>query len=142
MSAAVPVTGQPSPRAVQQGHPSITLAVIVSFMLLIGIDSTVVNMALPHVETALGFTNATLSWVLNAYTLAFGGLLLLGGRLGDVFGRRDIFLIGVIVFTVASLFAGLATTSEMAAGRPGGPRGGGRAGRPEHHGADRDQLRG
>jgi EmrB/QacA subfamily drug resistance transporter len=110
VSATAPAAGQSSSQAAA-GHPSVTLAVIVSFMLLIGIDSTIVNMALPHVQAALGFTTATLSWVLNAYTLAFGGLLLLGGRFGDVFGRRNVFLAGVIVFTAASLLGGLATTS-------------------------------
>ena len=63
------------------------------------LDATVVNVALPHIDADLGFGPASLSWVLNAYTLAFGGLLLLGGRLGDVFGRRRLFVIGLAVFT-------------------------------------------
>ena len=74
------------------------------------LDATVVNVALPHIQTDLGFTAAGLSWVLNAYTLAFGGLLLLGGRLGDVFGRLRTFEVGLAIFTVASLLGGLATT--------------------------------
>ena len=73
-------------------------------------DATVVNVALPHIDDALDFGPAGLSWVLNSYTLAFGGLLLLGGRLGDVFGRRRTFEIGLAVFTIASLAGGLAQT--------------------------------
>ena len=76
------------------------------------LDATVVNVALPQIDADLGFGPASLSWVLNAYTLAFGGLLLLGGRLGDVFGRRRLFLGGVAVFTLASLLGGLAQTPE------------------------------
>ena len=76
------------------------------------LDATVVNVALPHIDAALDFGPAGLSWVLNAYTLAFGGLLLLGGRLGDVFGRRRTFEIGLAVFTLASLAGGLAPDPE------------------------------
>ncbi|MFB8174238.1 MFS transporter [Kitasatospora purpeofusca] len=105
-------TAQPLSHAEpQQERTGITLAVIVSFMLLVGVDSTIVNMALPHVQDSLHFSTASLSWVLNAYTLAFGGLLLLGGRLGDVFGRRSVFTAGVLVFTAASLLGGLAASS-------------------------------
>ena len=74
------------------------------------LDATVVNVALPHIQTDLGFTPAGLSWVLNAYTLAFGGLLLLGGRLGDVFGRLRTSRSASAIFTVASLLGGLATS--------------------------------
>jgi EmrB/QacA subfamily drug resistance transporter len=86
----------------------LVLAVIVSCQLLLGIDATIVNVALPRVSTALHFAPADLAWVLNAYTIAFAGLLLLGGRLGDVFGRRRMFVTGVLVFTGASLAAALA----------------------------------
>ena len=72
------------------------------------LDATVVNVALPRIDADLGFGPAALSWVLNAYTLAFGGLLLLGGRLGDVFGRRRVFEIGLAVFTLGSVVGGLA----------------------------------
>ena len=78
--------------------------------LMLVLDATVVNVALPRIDADLGFGPASLSWVLNAYTLAFGGLLLLGGRLGDVLGRLRIFEIGLAVFTVASLLGGLAQT--------------------------------
>jgi MFS family permease len=76
--------------------------------MMVGLDATVVNVALPHIQTALHFTPAGLAWVFNAYTLAYGGLLLLGGRAGDLFGRRRLFLAGVLVFTGSSLLAGLA----------------------------------
>ncbi|HTJ38484.1 MAG TPA: MFS transporter [Dactylosporangium sp.] len=99
-----------APPTTDKGN-GLTLAIILSFMLLIGVDSTIVNMALPQLKESLGFSTADLSWVLNAYTLTFGGLLLLGGRLGDVLGRRSVFVAGVLVFTLASLLGGLATTS-------------------------------
>ncbi|HTJ38157.1 MAG TPA: MFS transporter [Dactylosporangium sp.] len=86
----------------------LALAVIVSCQLLLGIDATIVNVALPGVSAALRFAPADLAWVLNAYTIAFAGLLLLGGRLGDVLGRRRMFVTGVLVFTAASLAAALA----------------------------------
>src|SRR3954466_14533740 len=89
---------------------AIGLGVVLVAQLMLVLDATVVNVALPHIQADLGFTPAGLSWVLNAYTLAFGGLLLLGGRLGDVFGRLRIFEIGLAVFTVASLLGGLATS--------------------------------
>ncbi|WP_370357556.1 MFS transporter [Catenulispora sp. MAP12-49] len=77
------------------------------------LDATIVNIALPKIQTSLKFTDANLSWVLNAYTLAFGGLLLLGGRAGDILGRRRMFVSGVILFTVASFIGGLAVDSTM-----------------------------
>ncbi|MDI2125716.1 MFS transporter [Yinghuangia seranimata] len=98
--------GADAPRVRQR--PGLALAVITGSMLLIGIDVTVVNLALPDMSAALDLSPTASSWVLNAYTLVFGGLLLLGGRLGDVFGRRRMFVAGVAVFTLASLLAGLA----------------------------------
>lgn len=89
-------------------RPGLALAAIVSFTLLIGLDSSIVNVALPILQEPLGFSTTGLSWVLNAYTLTFGGLLLLGGRLGDVLGRRRVYVAGILVFTVSSLLAGLA----------------------------------
>ncbi|UDY23162.1 MFS transporter [Nocardioides sp. Kera G14] len=88
------------------------LYIVLLAQLMIVLDATIVNVALPHIAT-LGFGPASLSWVLNAYTLAFGGLLLLGGRLGDVLGRRRIFLTGVAVFTVFSFVGGLAADPTM-----------------------------
>ena len=90
----------------------LALALILTVQLMLVLDATVVNVALPHVQSDLGFSPAGLSWVLNAYALAFGGLLLLGGRLGDVFGRRRTFTTGLAIFTLASLLGGLAQSSE------------------------------
>lgn len=84
------------------------LLVIAGAQLMVVLDSTIVNVALPHIQTALHFTPTSLTWVLNAYTLAFGGLLLLGGRLGDVLGRRRMFMVGVSLFTLGSVLAGVA----------------------------------
>jgi EmrB/QacA subfamily drug resistance transporter len=89
---------------------SVVLAVILSCQLMVVLDSTIVNVALPDMKTALHFSDAQLSWVLNAYTLTFGGLLLLGARAGDLLGRRMTFLVGIAVFTLASLVGGFATT--------------------------------
>jgi len=90
----------------------IALVILCTGMLMIVLDATVVNVALPRIDADLTFGPASLSWVLNAYTLAFGGLLLLGGRLGDVFGRRRMFLGGVALFTLASFAGGLAQSPE------------------------------
>jgi EmrB/QacA subfamily drug resistance transporter len=79
--------------------------------LMVVLDMTVVNIALPHIATGLHFTAASLSWVMNGYALAFGGLLLLGGRAGDILGRRRVFVAGIALFTVASLAGGLATSA-------------------------------
>jgi EmrB/QacA subfamily drug resistance transporter len=95
------------------GRAATGIAIVLVAQLMFVLDATVVNVALPQIDTALGFGPASLSWVLNAFTLAFGGLLLLGGRLGDVFGRRRMFLAGLSVFALASLLGGLAQTPEM-----------------------------
>ena len=81
--------------------------------LMIVLDVTIVGVALPSIREDLGFTESSLAWVVNAYLIVFGGFLLLGGRLGDLFGHRRLFLIGISSFTVASLACGLATTQEM-----------------------------
>jgi EmrB/QacA subfamily drug resistance transporter len=78
--------------------------------LMIVLDTTIVNVALPSIRTDLGFSETSLAWVVNAYLLTFGGFLLLGGRLGDLFGHRRLFLSGIAVFTTASLACGLSTT--------------------------------
>lgn len=89
-------------------HAAISLAVILTVQLMLVLDVTVVNIALPQMQVALHFSQSNLSWVLNAYLLTFGGLLLLGGRMGDLFGRRRLFIGGVTLFTLASLSGGLA----------------------------------
>jgi EmrB/QacA subfamily drug resistance transporter len=85
--------------------------VIAASQLMIVLDATIVNIALPHIQGALHFSTTSLSWVLNAYTLTFGGLLLLGGRAGDILGRRRVFITGILLFSLASLLGGLATSS-------------------------------
>src|SRR5215475_4047613 len=92
-------------------QPAATLLVIATCYLMVVLDTTVVNVALPNIQTALHFSGTGLSWVLNAYMLTFGGLLLLGGRAGDILGRRRVLVAGVTVFSVASLLGGLATSA-------------------------------
>ena len=89
------------------------LAVILTTQLMVVLDATVVTIALPRIQDALGFRSADLSWVQNAYALAFGGLMLLGARAGDILGRRRVFLTGIGVFTLASLLGGLAQTAGL-----------------------------
>src|SRR6516225_6862607 len=88
----------------------IALAIMLGAQLMIILDMAVVNIALPHIQSSLHFSATSLSWVLNGYTLTSGGLLLLGGRAGDILGRRRMFMAGISVFTLASLAGGLATT--------------------------------
>jgi EmrB/QacA subfamily drug resistance transporter len=92
-------------------HPAVALAVIAASQLMVVLDVTIVNIALPQIQRSLGFATTDLSWVLNAYTLTFGGLLLLGGRAGDILGRRRVFVAGILLFTLASLLGGLATSA-------------------------------
>src|SRR5215204_854924 len=84
--------------------------------LMIVLDSTIVNVALPSIREDLGFSETSLAWVVNAYLLTFGGFLLLGGRLGDLFGYRRLFLVGITLFTLASLGCGLASSQEFLVG--------------------------
>jgi len=120
LSATSPDTGQTrvvsnaaaSSATVSAGPPrrlGLALAVIATAQLMVVLDATIVNVALPHVQNALHFSGANLEWVVNAYALAFGGLLLLGGRSGDLLGRRRIFIAGILLFTLASLLGGFAT---------------------------------
>src|SRR2546430_11907237 len=80
---------------------------------MIVLDTTIVNVALPSIRTDLHFNESSLAWVVNAYMLFFGGFLLLGGRLGDLYGHRRIFLAGIALFTVASFGAGLSPSQPM-----------------------------
>jgi EmrB/QacA subfamily drug resistance transporter len=91
----------------------LTLVVLCAGFLMIVLDSTVVNVALPSIQDDLDFSQASLAWVVNAYLIAFGGLLLLAGRLGDLIGRKRIFMIGLAVFTVASALCGLSQSQGM-----------------------------
>src|SRR5881398_3802433 len=86
----------------------LALALLSSVQFMVVLDIAIVNVALPSIKDDLGFSQENLQWVISAYALVFGGFLLLGGRAADVLGRRRIFLGGLVVFTVASLFAGLA----------------------------------
>ena len=94
----------------------LALYVLCLGMLMIVLDATIVNVALPSIQEDLGFSQSDLAWVVNAYLIAFGGLLLLAGRLGDLIGQRRIFLIGLAVFTVASLLCALAQSQGLLIG--------------------------
>ncbi|HEX9354219.1 MAG TPA: MFS transporter [Streptosporangiaceae bacterium] len=114
MSQAQPVARRTAPAAVAAGTASprlgLALLVIATAQLMVLLDATIVNVALPHIQRALGFSGSGLEWVVNAYTLAFGGLLLLAGRAGDLLGRRRVFIAGLLVFSAASLAGGFATS--------------------------------
>jgi len=111
MTVSQPLTSPPPGTARRGAHPGLTLTIIAASQLMVVLDATIVNIALPQIQQALHFSTTSLSWVLNAYTLTFGGLLLLGGRAGDILGRRRVFVAGILVFTVASFLGGLATSS-------------------------------
>src|SRR5919206_5356792 len=91
----------------------IALMVLCAGMLMIILDVTIVNVALPAIQGELGFSRSGLAWVINAYLIPFGALLLLACRLGDLVSRRGVFISGLIVFTLASALCGLATSREM-----------------------------
>ncbi len=115
MSTTQPATGRAAPpgaAAANGGQRRLGLAlfVIATAQLMVVLDATIVNVALPHIQRALGFSGTGLEWVVNAYALTFGGLLLLGGRAGDLLGRRKVFIAGVVLFTSASLLGGFATS--------------------------------
>src|SRR4051812_34660460 len=109
-SAALPA---PAGRSVSKVNPNAILAVVAVAQFMVILDGTVVNVALPTIQRHLGFSEQSLSWVLNAYTLMFGGFLLLGGRLADRLGRRRLFVVGIAVFSGASLICGLAQSEAM-----------------------------
>lgn len=109
----LPATGPggPGPGAAHARGNGVALLVIASCQLMVVLDITIVNIALPHIQSSLHFSTTSLAWVVNAYTLTFGGLLLLGGRAGDILGRRRVFVVGVLLFVLASLLGGLAQNS-------------------------------
>src|SRR5919197_1465969 len=94
----------------------LALVVLCAGMLMIMLDQTVVNVALPAIQSELGFSQSSLAWVVNAYLIPFGGLLLLAGRVGDLLGRKRVLVTGLLVFTAASLLCGLSTSQEMLIG--------------------------
>src|SRR5918999_3749747 len=89
-------------------NPWVVLVLVCLAQFMVILDATIVNVALPSIKTDLEMSDANLQWVVNAYALLFGGFLLLGGRAGDLIGRKRIFLAGVVLFTLASLLCGLA----------------------------------
>ena len=106
----------PAPDAFARPHPTVVLGVILATYLMIVLDASVVITALPSIGERLGFSSAGLSWVQSAYALTFGGLLLLGARMGDILGRRRTFVAGVALFTFASFLGGLAQTQSWLLG--------------------------
>src|SRR5437867_5353595 len=94
-------------------HRWLALIVLCLGDLMIVVDMTIVNVALPSIRDDLGFSETSLAWVVNAYLLTFGGFLLLGGRLGDLFGQRRLFLLGISLFTAPSILCGLATSQRL-----------------------------
>ena len=145
MSATQPVATRPARAggapAGPRRHLGLALLVIATAQLMVVLDATIVNVALPHIQHALGFSGTGLEWVVNAYAVTFGGLLLLGGRAGDLLGRRRVFIAGLVLFSAASLAGGFRHLPGLAAGRPGGPGRRRRAGRAGRAGADRHDLR-
>ncbi len=113
-----PARPDEQPGTSRSGRLGLTLAIVLCAQLMIILDATVVNIALPGISRGLQLSATSLSWVLNAYSLTFGGLLLLGGRAGDILGRRRVFLWGIALFTLASFGGGLAATApELLAAR-------------------------
>ena len=94
-------------------HLGLALVVISIAQLMVVLDATIATIAIPYIKQDLGFSTASTSWIITGYTLSFGGLLLLGGRLGDIFGRRKVFMAGVLLFAIASLLGGLAQSREL-----------------------------
>src|SRR5881227_957110 len=110
------VTNLPTAEQKQDRSRWTALVVLCVGMLMIILDMTIVNVALPSIQADLGFSQSNLAWVVNAYLIAFGGLLLLAGRLGDLAGRRSLFMIGLAVFVGASLVCGLAESQAVLVG--------------------------
>ncbi|MBA2390756.1 MAG: MFS transporter [Geodermatophilaceae bacterium] len=117
MSAA-PEAAEPQAASPENQRLGVALVVISMAQLMVILDATIVNIALPSIQADLGLSNASLQWVITSYTLAFGGLLLLGGRAGDILGRRRVFIFGIWLFSAGSLFGGLAWNAPtLLAGR-------------------------
>src|ERR1700724_685646 len=91
----------------------LALAVVCMAQLMIVLDATIVNVALPSIQRDLHFTQGNLTWVMNGYLITFGGFLLLAGRLGDLVGRKKVFLTGLVMFIAASILCGVASDQEM-----------------------------
>src|SRR5881275_3143385 len=103
----------PRPQSNPRDSRWVALVILCLGFLMIILDSTIVNVALPSIQHDLHFSQSSLAWVMNAYLIAFGGLLLLAGRLGDLFSRRGVFLTGLAVFTAASALCGFAHSQAL-----------------------------
>jgi EmrB/QacA subfamily drug resistance transporter len=110
MSQTMPISSASADVHGGNRHLGVALLLIATAQLMVVLDATIVYVALPHIQHALGFSSAGLEWVVNAYALTFGGLLLLGGRAGDLLGRRRMFVVGLLLFSAASLAGGLAAS--------------------------------
>ena len=97
-------------------NPWVVLVLICLAQFMVVLDATIVNVALPSIQSDLHLSEGSLQWIVNAYTLVFGGFLLLGGRAGDLLGRKRLFLLGLVIFTGASLLDGLASSETMLVG--------------------------
>ena len=111
-------TGTSAPRVAERGarraaHPALILLIIAGAQMMVVLDATIVNIALPSMGAYFDKSQTDMTWALNAYTLAFGGLLLLGGRAGDLFGRRRMFIVGLTLFTAGSFLAGIANSFPL-----------------------------
>src|SRR3954452_11211777 len=102
-----------SRRSNGHSNPWIVLVLVCLAQFMVVLDATITNVALPSIKVDLGMSDADLQWIVNAYTLMFGGFLLLGGRAGDLVGRKKVFLIGVVLFTSASALCGVAGSQEL-----------------------------
>src|ERR671925_2298166 len=116
MAETVALNGRKTEPVRTERERWVALVVLCVGMLMIILDGTIVNVALPSIQSDLGFSQSSLAWVVNAYLIAFGGLLLLAGRLGDLVSRRGVFLTGLGVFTAASLAAGLSQSQAVLVG--------------------------
>jgi EmrB/QacA subfamily drug resistance transporter len=113
LQAAQAASPRPSPRHLPRHSRRLALAILCAGMLMNVLDGSIVTVALPAIQHDLGFSPANLTWTINAYMIAFGGLLLLAGRLGDLMGRKRVFIAGLTLFTVASLLCGIAVGQSM-----------------------------
>ncbi|TWG94850.1 EmrB/QacA subfamily drug resistance transporter [Nocardioides sp. J9] len=109
-------TSAAEPEVTAPKHAGLALVLILTAQLMVVLDSTIANIALPYIGTDLDISQANLTWIVTGYALAFGGLLLLGGRLGDLYGRRRLFMAGLATFAVASLLGGVAANEAMLLG--------------------------
>src|SRR4051812_36559355 len=115
MTTHAPALDSPVATAAERSR-RVALYVLCIGMLMMVLDATIVNVALPSIQEDLGFSQASLAWVVNAYLITFGGLLLLAGRFGDIAGRRNVFVLGLGLFTAASLACGLAQSQAVLIG--------------------------